>query len=41
MFNDHSKQDVVSMDKPSPWPLVAGFIAFSAICSVLLIAFGS
>ncbi|MEP0235612.1 MULTISPECIES: hypothetical protein [Roseibium] len=41
MFNDHSKRDAFSMDRPSPWPFVAGFLALSALCSTLLVAFGA
>jgi hypothetical protein len=41
MFNEHSKRDAFSIDRPSPWPLVAGFIAISALLSMLLAAFAS
>ncbi len=41
MLNDHSKRDAYSIERPSPWPLVAGFLALSAILSTLVVAFGS
>lgn len=41
MFQDHSESDTFTVHKPSPWPLVGGFLALAALVCTLLLAFGN
>lgn len=41
MFQDHSESDTFTVHKPSPWPLVGGFVAIAAVVCAIVVAFGS
>lgn len=41
MMRGPVKEDVFSAHRPSPWPYVGGMLAFTALVTTLVVAFGN